>query len=66
MFIVLSSEQGQCESSVSSFNEMQTKHHAAANPQTKPTNLGFEAATDYQPHCCHLLNYYSARRLILI
>ena len=69
IFIVLSSRpQGHCESSLGSFYELQYSAQAAADPQTKPPDLGCESA-------CRLLSstttvaiyyYYSARKLILI
>jgi len=64
----MSSWQEHCESSVGSFRWMQAKRQAAANPQTKPTDLGCESA-------CRLFSstptvaiyyYYSAQMLTLI
>jgi len=60
---------GHCESSLGSFDECIEQHQAAADPQTKPPDLGCESA-------CRRLSstatiaiyyyYYSARKLILI
>jgi len=44
IFIVLSSWQSHCESSCGSFDECRLRAEVAANPQTKPTNLGCESA----------------------
>jgi len=47
---------------------MKTKHHAAANPQTKPTNLGCESACRLLPSTptIAVYSYYSARKPLLI
>jgi len=47
---------------------MQTERRVAANPQTKPTNLGCESADRLLPSADTIAIYYyfSARKLILI
>jgi len=48
---------------------MQTECRVAANPQTKPTDLGCESAERLAatiPDTIFIYYYYSARKLILI
>jgi len=48
---------------------MQTERRVAANPQTKPTDLGYESADNWQLQSTSTIAiyyYYSARNLILI
>jgi len=50
---------------------MQTEHRVAANPQTKPVDLGYESAENWQLPSTSTIHhrhsyYYSARKLILI
>ena len=44
IFMVLSSWQSHCESSPGLFDECRLSAEVAANPQTKPTDLDFNAA----------------------
>jgi len=61
MFMVLSSWHSHCESSPGSFDEC--TRWVAANPQTKPTDLGCESADRLLPSAdtIAIYYYYSAR-----
>ena len=68
MFMVLSSWQSHCEGSPGSFDECRTRRQVAADPQTKPNNLGCESACRLPESTLTIaICYYnSARKLILI
>jgi len=55
MFMVLSSWQSHCESSPGSFDECRMVQ-AAADPQTKPNDLGCESAYTHLRHLLLLLS----------
>ena len=60
---------GHCESSLGSFDECIDQRQAAADPQTKPPDLGCESACFRQlasTTTIAIYYYYSARKLILI
>ena len=59
---------GHCESSLGSFDELQNSAQAAADPQTKPPDLGCESACRQlsSTTTIAIYYYYSALKLILI